>query len=54
MIRGQTDDAIQPTEDEYIYVFQQSELNNDELPRIGIVIEEDETGRYNLENKGQS
>ncbi|KAG2195281.1 hypothetical protein INT47_005056 [Mucor saturninus] len=43
LVRGQGDDAFQNTENGYVYVFKQSEINDEEAPRTGIVIEEDET-----------
>lgn len=50
LIRGQGDDAFQNSENGYVYVFKQSEINDEEAPRTGIVIEEDETGTEHENN----
>lgn len=45
LIRDQDEETFPSVEEEFIYVFQQSELNHEETPRDSVVIKEDEPGK---------
>lgn len=47
LIRDQDEETFPSVEEEFIYVFQQSELNHEETPRDSVVIKEDEPGKVN-------